>query len=87
MGLWKKVERSAPPTTTDYVEGDDEKSSSADVEKYGQSSDMKEDGPQPHHVHPDIEKRVVRKLDYRVVPLVSALCLFSTIHFVLKKSF
>lgn len=77
MDLWKKIERPAPPTTTDYVEDEKPGSSVADVEQNSQSLGIgiNSDGQQPHHVHPDIEKRVVRKLDYRVVPLVSALCL------------
>lgn len=72
MGLWTKVERPAPPTTTDYVEAGE------DVEKSGQSLDSRGDG-QPHHVHPEIEKNLVRKMDFRIVPLVTALCSSSPI--------
>lgn len=74
MGLWQKVERPAPPTTTDYVEGEQKTSSIEDVEQKAQNLDIESDGSQPHHVHPDLERRVVMKLDLRVVPLVSALC-------------
>ncbi|KAI4173323.1 MAG: hypothetical protein LQ343_003034 [Gyalolechia ehrenbergii] len=68
MDLWKKIERPAPPTTTDYVEDEKPGSSVADVEQNSQSLGIgiNSDGQQPHHVHPDIEKRVVRKLDYRI---------------------
>ena len=35
-----------------------------------------------HHVNPEIEKAVVRKLDWRVPPLLGALCTFETLGFV-----
>ncbi|KAL9029938.1 MAG: hypothetical protein Q9196_001886 [Gyalolechia fulgens] len=77
MGLWKKMERPRPPTTTDFVEGEKPGSSIVDVEQSNQSLDINSDRQQPRHVHPDIEKRVIRKLDYRVMPLVSALYLLA----------
>ncbi|KAL8959190.1 MAG: hypothetical protein Q9193_003902 [Seirophora villosa] len=74
MGFWKKVERSVPPTTTAYVEVERARDLAADVEKHVAK---KSDSEEPHHVHPDVEKRVVRKMDLRVVPLVTTLYLLA----------
>lgn len=74
MGWWSKIECSVPPTITYYVEGEQKTSSNEDVEKNGQSLHRKGEVQEHHHVHPDIERRVVRKLDFRVVSLVTALC-------------
>lgn len=73
MGFLKKVEHPAPPTTTDYVE---QLSPSDDVEKNSPSVDTNSGVQEPHHANPQLEKRVIRKLDFRVVPLLSALCWF-----------
>lgn len=72
------MERTAPPTTTDYVGDEKPGSSIEDIERNSQKlgTGIDNDEQQSHHVHPDIEKRVVREMDHRVVPLVSALCLF-----------
>ena len=68
MGLFNKIKKSPPPTATDLVEDD------KDVEKTTEYVHGEEGLQQPHHhVHPDIEKRVIRKMDLRVVALVSAL--------------
>ncbi|KAI4202701.1 MAG: hypothetical protein LQ350_002367 [Teloschistes chrysophthalmus] len=69
MGFWQKVEHPAPPTTTDYVEDDRKVAPNGDAEKMGRGLDVESNGIQPHHVHPDLERRVVRKMDLRVVPL------------------
>ena len=67
MGLFTKP----PPTFTDPVE--DEKKvglehSSDEIEQVAQRPP-----DNAHHVHPDIEKRVIRKMDLRIVSLVTAL--------------
>ena len=65
MGIFTKN----PPTATDLVEEDEKKvgldPSSEEVEQTASG--------QAHHVHPDIEKRVIRKMDLRIVSLVTAL--------------
>lgn len=72
MGFLNKLTQDAPPTTTDYVE-DGTGTASRDVEKStGETTTAA--GPHHHHVYPEAEKRVVRKLDWRVPTLVSALC-------------
>jgi len=74
MGLLNKFARDPPATTTDYVE-DDTGTASRDIEKStGAARVETATGPHPHHVYPEAEKRVVRKLDWRVPTLVSALC-------------
>lgn len=74
MGFLNKLAPDAPPTTTDYVE-DGTGTASRDVEKStGEARATTTVGPHHHHVYPEAEKRVVRKLDWRVPTLVSALC-------------
>lgn len=63
MGIFTKP----PPTASDLVE--DEKKVGFDPS----SEEIERRAPQAHHVHPDIEKRVVRKMDLRIVSLVTAL--------------
>ena len=73
MRIWSKVERSAPPTATDLADEKRASSFQSDPEKstHGLSD---QEVPHSHHVDPDLEKRVIRKMDWRVVPLVAALC-------------
>ena len=90
MGLFSKLGRDPPPTTTDYVEKQNGGRLS-DTEK-GVEGAQVEDTAQPHrhHVHPDAERAVVRKLDWRVPPLVMSLCMASlprSIRLVLNSSF
>lgn len=72
MGFLGKISKAPPPTATNCVE--DEKAAPVfeDVEKKG---DEMEATAQHHnrHVVPDIERRVIRKMDMRIVPLVTAL--------------
>ena len=80
MGLLSKFERQPPATTTDYVE-EAVASSPVDVEKA--HVEMQDEGNavvHHHHIDPEAEKRVVRKLDWRVTPLVSALCMSKIFH-------
>lgn len=74
MGLLSKFERAPPPTVIDYV-GEaapiDEEKAHAELQKGSKVPEQ-----QQHHVDPKTEKRVVRKLDLRVTPLVTALCVF-----------
>lgn len=76
MGLFTKFARDPPPTTTDSVEEQTGRHFESDAEKVIEGSQV-ENGVQPHnhHVHPEIERAVVRKLDWRVIPLVLALCM------------
>ena len=71
MGFLSRFVRAPPPTATDFVQNG-EGSPHPDLEKKG---DELETTTLPHsrNVVPDIEKRVVRKMDLRIVPLVSAL--------------
>lgn len=71
MGFWKRAEKPAPPTTLDHVAWDQRELPEKELEKEGQS---KGEVQRPHHVSSELERRVVRKLDLGVVPLVSALC-------------
>ncbi|KAK4697800.1 hypothetical protein P7C71_g329, partial [Lecanoromycetidae sp. Uapishka_2] len=74
MGLLSKFSRNPPPTATDLVA--DEKASptpASDKEAaHGEELDSFSEINQ-HHVVPDIERRVVRKMDMRIVSLVTAL--------------
>ena len=67
MGLFTKPS----PTAIDPVE--DEKNVGLDHS----SDEIERAGHRPpdnaHHIHPDIEKRVIRKMDLRIVSLVTAL--------------
>ncbi|KAL8818942.1 MAG: hypothetical protein Q9223_002531 [Gallowayella weberi] len=67
MDIWKKVEHPAPPTATDYAEKAD---SGDDVEMNGPNLDINGGAQEPHHANPQLEKRVITKLDFRVVPLI-----------------
>ena len=72
MGLFSGVLRNAPPTATDPV-----KDSINDPEKAPipiQEEDATSTPPTRHHVSPEVEKRVVRKLDFRFTSLVGFLC-------------
>ena len=71
MGIFSKISRAPPPTTTDVVQ-DDKAAPPYDLEK---EPDKIEAITDPHHDHvlPDVERRVVRKMDLNVVPLVTAL--------------
>ena len=62
--LSKKVE---PPTSTALVEED------AAMQEKNMSSELENAHPTPR-IDPEMEKRVVRKLDWRVPPLVASLC-------------
>lgn len=75
MGLLGRLGRDPPPTTTDYVEGDGH-ISPIDVEKVDAGARENGVGEELHaHIHLEAERAVVRKMDLRVVPLVSVLCM------------
>lgn len=72
MGFLTRLKKEIPPTATDVVE--DEKhvglgKEKDEVEHVGAVSE----GQQQSHMHLDIERRVVRKMDFRIVTLVTAL--------------
>ena len=68
MGLFKDP----PPTATDPIEdnGSDPEKAPIPAEQGSTSSP----GAAHHHVNPEVEKRVVRKLDLRFTTLVGFLC-------------
>jgi hypothetical protein len=69
--------KSSEPTPADAIAGDTIHSVGGDVEKAGETlHDEGDDGPQ-QPIDPAVEKRVVRKLDRNVVPLVMALYLLA----------
>lgn len=75
MGFFSKLSRAPPPTTTDYVEEQTGGTFGSDAEKVIEGSQVENKAQPPnHHVHPEAERAVVRKLDWRVPPLVVALC-------------
>lgn len=80
MGLSSKLGRAPPPPTTiDYVEEQTEDRFQSDAEKVIEGSQVENSVQTPiHHINPEAEKAVVRKLDWRVPPLVVALCMLST---------
>ena len=70
MGVFDKLKKDPPPTATDVVEDEKEIGLAKTTER------VDEETASPlhqHHVHPEIEKRVIRKMDFHVVPLVTAL--------------
>ncbi|KAL2057966.1 hypothetical protein ABVK25_001583 [Lepraria finkii] len=73
MGFPSKFARAPPLTAPDFV-GNEKASPGLDPEK-SSANDEPEAFTQSHqrHVVPEIERRVIRKLDFRVVPLVTAL--------------
>jgi len=76
MSFSSKREGTAPATATDYIE--DAPTAIAIDEEKGHS-ELDEDTAVPvtsHHVDPAIEKAVVRKLDWRVPPLLGSLCMY-----------
>ena len=72
MGILNRLARDPVSTTTDPVQP-----SAADTEKVAGTADGSEHGAiaTRHAVSPDVERRVVRKLDRRMVPLVAGLCM------------
>lgn len=74
MGLLGKYQRAPPTTSIDPVK-DQTTSLPFDLEKsHVQRNEVESTIPShEHHVLPDIEKKVVRKMDFRIVPLVTAL--------------
>jgi len=76
MGFLSKRERIAPAITTDNIE-DAPAITSIDAEKgHGALHESAAAPVSSHRVDPEIEKAVVRKLDWRVPPLLGALCMF-----------
>ena len=71
MGIWSCYTRDEPPTATDVVEGiqNDEKALEAG------STPPAETSASRHHASLEVERRVVRKLDMRLVPLTAVLCM------------
>ena len=70
MRSLKKFERAVPATTSVYVE---EPKENASIEKNGAETAL--ESGHSDHVHPEIERMVISKFDWHLVPLVTALCL------------
>ena len=74
MGFFKESPHAPPPTATDFVEVEkhspplDEEKQAVHGEDIGTATELHQ-----RHVVPDIERRVIRKMDSRIVPLVTAL--------------
>ena len=72
MGLLEKFGRVVPATPTADTEESKENAS------FEESRPKRElDSAHQQHIEPEIEKVVRRKLDRHVIPLVTALCLYS----------
>ena len=78
MAFFRKFQTALPPTSTDAVTDpttspvlDPEKSEvqGKEIEAIVQARE--------HHVHPEMERKVVRKMDFRIIPLVTALYVLS----------
>jgi hypothetical protein len=69
-----RLQAPQPPTTIDATDGMNN-SIAMDAEKDGSTHLQAH-----HHVDSELECRIVRKLDLRVIPLVSALCTNFLIH-------
>lgn len=78
MGFLSKFQRAPPPTSTDPMK-DQTTSLPLDLEKsHVQGDEVESTIPShEHHVLPDIERIVVRKMDFRIVPLVTSLYILS----------
>ena len=78
MGFLSRFVHAPPPTATDFVEEDKDKPQ-IDAEKTGLHEELLDSTTHTHqrHVVPEIERRVIRKMDFRIVPLVTALYVLS----------
>jgi hypothetical protein len=82
MGLLSRFEKKAPSTADDpaaintaaRLEQDPEKNETSQLER-----DNENPNRTPYHVTPEMEQRVLRKLDTRLVPLVMVLCMISNL--------
>ena len=74
MSFLSRFARAPPPTATDFVE-EDKGNAQLDTEKAGLHDEELDSTTHTHqrHVVPEIERRVIRKMDFRIVPLVTAL--------------
>ncbi|KAI9701865.1 MAG: hypothetical protein M1836_001209 [Candelina mexicana] len=84
MNIFSRSKVNPPPTSTNYVEGADLPpygvSTEQGIEHFGAEDTEKAGVGQahrPHHVDAEAERRVVRKLDWRLPPLVAALYLLA----------
>lgn len=76
MGFLERFERPAPATTIEGVEEAPEITVIDEEKAHGELHENGTPTTSSHHVNPEIEKAVVRKLDWRVPPLLGALCMF-----------
>jgi len=80
MHFLDKVDRVAPATTTAYVEDPKE-----NAILQGTNAETELENPNQRHIPPRIENVVRRKLDWHVIPLVSALCSYLAISALARK--
>ena len=73
MKAFSRMSKKPPSTATDFV-SPEKGSPPGDPEKKGSELELATSfRERRHHVVPEIERRVVRKMDFRIVPLVTAL--------------
>lgn len=71
MGVFNKVAKAEPPTAIDIVDN-------VDVEKNLEDVQLEQRPGAPQHIiDPIMEKKLVRKLDWNLVPLVMAMYLLA----------
>ena len=78
MAFFRKLQTSLPPTSTDAVT--DPTTSPVLVPEKGEVQGKEIEAivqAREHHIHPDMEREVVRKMDFRIIPLVTALYVLS----------
>ena len=75
MGIFSP--KAGLPTSTDLAAAHPQTNASADPEKASADSQIEDprNGAGHHGVDPAIEARLIRKLDWRLPPLVAALCI------------
>ncbi|KAL9127841.1 MAG: hypothetical protein Q9217_003360 [Psora testacea] len=75
MALFNKIEGTPPPRATDAVESPSQFPSALNSEKHHPDRNIKETIPETlnQHANADAERRVIRKMDFHIVPLVTAL--------------
>lgn len=80
MGFLRKFGKVAPATTTAYVENPKDNASLKATK-----AETEVENANQQHILPEIENVIRRKLDWHVIPLVSALCSFVAISALARK--
>ena len=76
MAFLRDLARPEPPTAVIGLESKSDPSPITEVDdkKTGLNMDLESNSIRTYHIDPELERKVIRKMDLRVVPLVSALC-------------